>query len=149
MFGPFARKDDRTRAEEMRQREMTHAERMKAIELGRPLPEVELARAKTDAIRAQVDAAKVIVGVLARVVVGLGTLGIAVGATAVVLHQAPPASQLAALALIWTAATLVGIATALAGVLDARRLNLRAIFSERSSPSGPPDEERLFTAIQK
>jgi hypothetical protein len=149
MFGPFGKKDDLTRAEEMRQREMTHAERLKAIELGRPLPEVELARAKTDAIRAQVDAAKVIVGFLTRTVVALGTLGIAVGATAVVLQQAPPASQLAALAFIWIAVALVGVATALAGVIDVRRLNLRSFLPERASPSEPTDDEKLYTAIQK
>jgi hypothetical protein len=148
MFGPFAKKDDRTRAEEMRQREMTHAERMKAIELGRPLPEVELARAQTEATRARADAAKTIASAVARGVAGLGTAGVAVAATAVVVSQVAPASQLAALAIIWTAATLLGVATALAGALDARRLNLRAFLPERP-PAAAPDEERLFTAIQK
>jgi membrane glycosyltransferase len=149
MFGPFAKKDDRTRAEEARQREMTHAERLKALELGRPLPEVELARAQTETTRARAEAAKVIVGVIVRGLVGLGTLGIAVAATAVVLVKGSADTQVTALAIIWTAATIVGVATALAGVLDGRRLNLRGLLPERPSQSASPDEERLFSAIQK
>jgi hypothetical protein len=148
VFGPFARKDDLTRAEEMRQREMTHAERMKAIELGQPTPEVELARAQTEATKARADAAKAIVGVLARVVAVLGTLGIAVAATAVVLVKVPPDRQVATLALVWAAVTFIGVATTLVGVLDTR-LKLRGLLPERPSQSATLDDEKLYTAIQK
>jgi hypothetical protein len=149
MFGPFGEKDDLTRAQEMQQQEMTHAERMKAIELGQPLPEVEKARAEAQATLARSNAATAIVGVLVRAVTCLGTLGIALGATAVVLVKAPPESQLVALALVWTAATLVGGATALAGVVDWPRMSLRGFLPERESQSALLDDDKLFSAIQK
>jgi hypothetical protein len=149
MFGPFGRKDDLTRAHEMRQQEMTHAERMKAIELGQPLPEVEKARAEAQATLARANAATAIFGVIVRALVGLGTLGIALGATAVVLTKGHPDTQLIALAVIWTAATIVGVATALAGVVDWRRLNLRGLLSDQPSQSAPLDEEKLYSAFQK
>ena len=149
MFGQFARKDDLTRAQEMRQQEMTHAERMRAIELGQPLPEVEKARAEAQATLARANAGTAIVGAILRAITGLGTLGIALGATAVVLVKAPAESQLVALALVWVAATVVGVATALAGVVDWRRLSLRGLLPEQPSQSAPLDDEQLFTAIQK
>jgi hypothetical protein len=149
MFGPFGKKDDLTRAQEMRQQEMTHAERMKAIELGHPLPEVEKARAEAQATLARANAATAILGAIVRALVGLGTLGIALGATAVVLVNGHPDNQLIALALVWAAATVVGVATALAGVVDWRRLNLRGFLPERESHSAPLDDERLFNSIQR
>jgi hypothetical protein len=149
MFGPFGKKDDLARAQEMRQQEMTHAERMKAIELGHPLPEVEKARAEAQATLARANAATAILGAIVRALVGLGTLGIALGATAVVLVKGHPDTQIIALAIVWTAAAIVGVATALAGAIDWRRLNLRALLPERESHSGPLDDERLFSSIQK
>jgi hypothetical protein len=149
MFGPFGKKDDLTRAQEMRQQEMTHAERMKAIELGQPLPEVEKARAEAQAVLARASAATAIVGVIVRALVGLGTLGIALGATAVVLVKGHPDSQVIILAFVWAAATIVGVATAQAGAVDWRRLNVRALLPERPSQSEPLDDEKLYTAIQK
>src|SRR5690242_4014069 len=63
---------------EAREREFQHAERMKAVEAGYPLPDADLAFARTERVRAGVAAA---VGIAVPVV----ALGGAVAGTALVL----------------------------------------------------------------
>src|SRR5262249_41703308 len=65
---------------ELQQRQMEHAERLKALELGLPLPDAEVARANAD--RSRYWAAG-LVGVL----VPLFMTGAAAGTTAIILEQ--------------------------------------------------------------
>jgi hypothetical protein len=122
---------------------------MKTIEMGMPLPEVEVARAKAEEVRAKAEAAKAIVLVIMRTLVQVGTFGIAIGATAVLLRQADQSLHLVGLLVIWICAALASMTAMLTTVLESRRWNLRGLF-----PPSPPtpslvDEERLMTAIQK
>src|SRR5215472_1523088 len=66
---------------ELQQRQLAHAERLKALEAGFPLPDADLALASTDRIRAGVAGA---IGIVVPVV----TVGGAVAGTALVLAMA-------------------------------------------------------------
>src|SRR3954469_3075358 len=72
--------DGRYKAKE---RELAHAERIKASELGQLLPDADVAQAKSDASRTWARG-------LSAAVTSLGMAGAAVGATALVLQRGEP-----------------------------------------------------------
>jgi hypothetical protein len=101
---------------EARERELQHAERMKALEAGYPLPDADLAIARTERIRAGVAAA---IGIAVPVV----ALGGAVAGTALILSLAHPGLHLPVLCVLWpccAAAAMVTAVTSL-GTLRSRR----------------------------
>src|SRR5687768_8118848 len=76
--------DGRNKAKE---RQLAHAERMRALERGQPLPDAEAARAWAEASRAWAAG-------LATTFVSLGMGGVAVGATALGFRHGEPRAQL-------------------------------------------------------
>src|SRR3954451_14060256 len=83
MFGGIALMmliDSRGKAKE---RELAHTERMRALELGQPLPDADVARARSDASRAWARG-------LSAATASLGMAGAAVGATALLLGRDEP-----------------------------------------------------------
>jgi hypothetical protein len=68
------------RKADAQEQERRHQERLRALELGFPLPEADLARAKADEVRARSAG-------LVGLVVPLGVAGIAVAATAMILER--------------------------------------------------------------
>jgi hypothetical protein len=76
------------------ERELKHAERLKALEMGQPLPDLENARVRTEQVRT------ILLGMVA-FMVPPGLAGTAVGATALVLYQASPSIHLPLLCVIW------------------------------------------------
>jgi hypothetical protein len=86
------------------ERELRHAERIKALELGQSLPDGEVARAHADQARAWV------LGLICFIVPPC-LVGTAVGATALILDMAAPGIHLALLCVIWGIAGLVSLVT--------------------------------------
>src|SRR6185295_16852127 len=76
--------DSKSKAQE---RQLAHTERIKALEVGQPLPDAEVARAHADASRAWAAG-------LTAVFVPLGLSGVATGATALVFGSADRGIQL-------------------------------------------------------
>jgi len=105
--------DGRNKAQE---RQLTHAERLKSLEMGQPLPDAEVARARAASQRAWA------VGLTATLV-PLGLAGTAVATTALVFHAAAPRVHVPLLCVIWGICGVVGLvaATTALGVLAAGR----------------------------
>ena len=92
--------DGRGKAQE---RQLAHAERLRALELGQPLPDAEVARARADTSRAWAVA-------LVALLVPLGLAGGAVGATALLLERRSAwDSLMPPLATIWGVCGVVSI----------------------------------------
>src|SRR5262245_54282370 len=98
--------DGRNKAQE---RKLTHAERLKALEMGQPLPDAEVARARADAHRAWASG-------LAALGVPTVLAGSAVGATALVFVQASPPTHLTLLCVIWGICGLVSLVAVATGL---------------------------------
>src|SRR5262245_52114725 len=76
-----------------KERELAHAERLKALELGQPLPDADVARARASASQAWA-------GGLTATAVAIGMAGAATGATALVFASADSGIQLPLLCVI-------------------------------------------------
>jgi hypothetical protein len=144
MFGTFtARRNDALHIDQMRQREMTHSERMKALETGQPLPEVEIAKAQAESVKARTEAAKAIAATIGRAIVPLGMGGIGIGMSAVVICNSSPALHLLALSIIWLCVAMVGTAAAVSGWIEKQRWDLRSVIPGlKDHPSRPDDSFR-------
>jgi hypothetical protein len=119
----------------IREKEHAHTERLRAIEAGQPLPDVDVARAQADATRSRSAA-------LTAIFVPLGMAGAAVGATALVFHLADLHVQLPLGCVIWGVCGLVSLVaiTNSLGVMRRReRLDGRVQRSprERVNPRTP------------
>jgi hypothetical protein len=91
---------------EIQKRQLEHAERMKALELGRPLPDAEIAWAGADRSRATAAGT---IGTL----VPLGLIGAALGGTAITFSFTYDATWRGILAaIIWGVCGLVSLVTA-------------------------------------
>jgi len=106
-MGLFSREPPLTPEERARQQEYTHAERMKLIELGRPLPEVELAQAKAAQLQATMDTIRSNVQAIFGAIGPVLVVGVATGATAAVLQLASPDLHLGLVIVIWVCAMLI------------------------------------------
>jgi len=87
---------------ETRDRELAHAERMKALELGQPLPDAGALQAEAEMVRTRATAA---VGVL----VPLCMAASATGGTVLVFHWAEKAIHLPILCVVWGVNGLVSM----------------------------------------
>lgn len=103
--------DGRGKAKE---RELAHAERMRALERGQPLPDAEVARATSDASRAWARG-------LSAAVASLGMAGAAVGATALLVERDEPRTLLPLLCVIWGVCGLVALVAVSVGLASSRR----------------------------
>jgi hypothetical protein len=145
----FSRDSEQSAAERMRRLEMAHAERMKALELGQPLPEVEIARAKATEAKVRAEAGRA-VGVAVFMALGpVAVLAIAVAATAVTLASANPSIHQPVLTVIWVSSAVVSLAVAVAGWACSQKLPLRDLFREQQSMIGPREASKLSQAIQE
>lgn len=126
-------------------RQMEHAERLKALELGQTLPDAELARARVESSRAWAA------GLMGLVVPG-SVFGIAAGATALVLAYASPSIHLPLLCVIWGISGLTGLLTVIISLGTIRpapeetnetppgdELEEKGEFSDRIKASSFPD----------
>src|SRR5271155_352647 len=86
-----------TPEERIRKMEIEHAERMKLIETGQPLPEVAIARAKAAQVQASMDAAKANVRAIFSALGPAAVFGVTTGITAIVLNTSSPSHHLALL----------------------------------------------------
>jgi heme A synthase len=93
---------------ERRKRELEHAERMKALEAGLPLPDAEVARARA-------------VGLATTLIVVTAMASAALGTWLVLPRLEQPPHLLAALGIIWGCAAGVGVLTAVTGMAAVRR----------------------------
>lgn len=93
---------------ERRKRELEHAERMKALEAGLPLPDAEVARARA-------------AGVATTVIVTTALASAAVGTWLVLPRLEHPPHLIAALGIIWGCAAGVGVVASAAGMAAVRR----------------------------
>ena len=130
--------DSRTKAQE---RQLAHAERVKALELGQPLPDAEVARARAAAQRAWA------VGLTA-LLVPLGLASTAVGATALVFSMSSPQVHVTLLCVIWGICGVVSLTTVTTalGVLAADRP--KAAAREKPADEGERKKEALATAFR-
>jgi len=119
--------DGRSKAKE---RELVHAERMRALELGQPLPDAEVARARSDASRAWARG-------LSAAAASLGMAGAAVGATALLVGRDEPRTLLPLLSVIWGVCGLVALIAVSVGLGAARR---RDVPGKRAAAPEQPAE---------
>jgi hypothetical protein len=119
--------DGRSKAKE---RELAHAERMRALELGQPLPDAEVARARSDSSRAWARG-------LSAAAASLGMAGAAVGATALLVGRDEPRTLLPLLCVIWGVCGLVALIAVAVGLGAARR---RDVPGKREAPPEQPGE---------
>ena len=119
--------DGRNKAQE---RKLTHAERLKALEMGQPLPDAEVARARSDASRAWARG-------LSAAAASLGMAGAAVGATALLVGRDEPHTLLPLLSVIWGVCGLVALVAVAVGQGAARR---RDVPGKRAAPPEQPAE---------
>src|SRR5262249_22968255 len=121
--------------ERRQQQENTHAERMKALELGRPPPEGEIAQAKADEVRGRAGAGAAagaaVVRTVFTVIGTLGPLGIAVGATAVVLRMADSPLHPLLIVSVWVCSALVALALAAFSLLGAQTVTLPELLRKK------------------
>jgi uncharacterized membrane protein YbhN (UPF0104 family) len=110
----------------IREKEHAHAERMKALEVGQPLPDADVARSGADASRAWAAA-------LTAILVSLGMAGAAVGATALVFRMGDAHVHLPLVCVVWGVCGLVSLITVTGG-LDAMRRRGRGEERGRRSP---------------
>jgi hypothetical protein len=113
-MGFLSREPDLTAEERARQREQVHEERMKLIELGRPLPEEVLARAKVAELQARMDTVRSNVNAIFSALGPAAVVGVATGASAAVLNLASPTHHVLLVVVIWVCAALVALATIVA-----------------------------------
>lgn len=127
-----------------RVRQLEHAERMKSLESGQPLPDAEVARAKTAAQRAWAAG-------LTALCVPLGLGGIAVAGSALIFHMAAAHAQVPLLCVIWGICGVVGLVatTTALGVLAADR-GKTAGTREEAAPAetSPRTGDALVTAFR-
>jgi hypothetical protein len=110
-----------------RERELAHIERLKALELGQPLPDAAVARAQADASRARAAGATMIL-------VPLGMAGMAVGVTPLVFIFGGPNLHLALLCVIWGVCGLVGLVGVSVGFETSKRRE-KAATTEPHAPA--------------
>src|SRR5947208_2552601 len=122
--------DGRGKAKE---RELAHAERMRALELGQLLPDAEVAQARSDASRAWARG-------LSAAAVSLGMAGASVGATALVLERGEPGSQLPLLCVVWGVCGLVALVAVSVGLAASRRRE--GPGKPKATPSTPSRKEQ-------
>jgi len=115
---------------EAKERELAHTERMRALELGQPLPDAEVARARSDASRAWARG-------LSAAAASLGMAGAAVGATALLVGRDEPRTLLPLLSVIWGVCGLVALIAVSVGLGAARR---RDVPGKRAAPPEQPAE---------
>jgi hypothetical protein len=132
--------------EDMQRRQMEHTERLKALEAGFPLPDADLAFARTERVRAAVAAA---IGITVPAVM----VGCAVGATALVLLFADSSLHLPVLCVIWGCAGLASFVTAVTSIasLSARKQPTEAVRSAGAKPFRdvpPPGLEERVTTLE-
>lgn len=119
--------------------ERQHAERLRALEMGRPLPEIERLRLDTQRKLSGDRTGSIILFLLGLVGAPLAIAGICVGATGVVLSQSAPEDQRLHMAVIWTAAVCIVVAVEV-GLAFFGMLVLRPILAN------PWSDERGFPA---
>ena len=126
--------------QEMKEREYQHAERLKALEAGQPLPDADVAAARADAMRAW---AAGVVGI----VVPPAVFGISLGATAVILGSSTPGASVPVLCVLWVAAgvtSVVAVVMSTTAVMGrGRRRQERAV----AAPGVPRPGDRTSTAV--
>jgi hypothetical protein len=98
----------------VRERELAHAERIKALETGQPLPDAEVARCRAEASRAWAAG-------MTTTFVALGMAGAAVGATALVFQFVESTTQLPYFCVAWGVCGLVGLVAVSHGFRSMRR----------------------------
>lgn len=151
-----------TPEERLREIELRHVERMKALEMGRPLPEVEIAQAKAEEVRIRATAGWAIVRVIFAVIGPAAVSGIAIGATSVVLHDASPSMHLPLISTIWVCTAVVCLGIITASLLGGQQMNLSDLLRRSGSRKltvsgdsmdadqfGPIEADRLLRSIQK
>jgi len=89
---------------------MTHQERLKTLESGMPLPEVEIANAEARRTQAHAVCGSLIMCGIFTVVGPVAVCGIAVATTTVLLEKADAALHPVLISTVWLAAMLISIA---------------------------------------
>jgi hypothetical protein len=122
------------------ERELAHAERLKALETGQTLPDAEVARARAESSRAWAAA-------LTAILVALGMTGAAVGSTAMVFRHTDPAKHLPLVAVVWGVCGLVSLVTVILGLVMVRaREKARAKETPPNNAAKHPNAEAIRAA---
>src|SRR5205823_5905816 len=111
---------------ELKQREIEHTERLKALELGQPLPDAEVARAQAE--RSRFRAAG-----LVAVLVPLAMGGAAVGSTPIILNHSWEGNFQGVLYAVWGVCGLVSLATVTNCISVLNRRDKRQPEAEKSA----------------
>jgi hypothetical protein len=145
-MGLFSRASDLTPEERRLKLQTEHAERMKALEMGRPLPEVEVAQARAEEVRAQQETTRAVNRAVFMALGPAGVVGITVGATSIILSLANPAVHVILLSVVWVCSALVSLGMIASTVILARRVNLRDLIPP-PKPAAPPQPRPASTPV--
>lgn len=124
------------------ERQLAHTERLKALEVGRALPDADVARAQAEASRAWAAAT---VGFL----VPLGVMGAAIGATALVFNHAESRVHLPLLATIWGVCGVVSLTAVASALACVRRQSRPGPAERRPDPAGAHADAPPPTGIRE
>lgn len=122
-----------------RQRDLEHAERMKALEVGQPLPDAEIARAKADSTRSAVAG---LIGVF----VPLFMAGAATITTCVTIAQANipwERSSTSLLIVVWIVSGLISLVTVVLSLVAVRRRDAGVERDKKYNEQPRPMSDRL------
>jgi hypothetical protein len=134
-----------TPEERIRKMEIEHAERMKLIETGQPLPEVAIARAKTAQVQATLEAVKSNVRAIFGAVGPAAVLGVTTGITAIVLHGASPTNHLVLLLILWPCSAIVCLGLLAAIWFGGQKGNVAQTMLERLPKAAPRETSRSLS----
>jgi hypothetical protein len=123
----------------LRQRDLDHAERMKALEVGQPLPDADVARAKADSTRAAVAG---VIGVF----VPLFMAAAATVTTCVTIAQANvpwERSSTSLLIVVWIVSGLISLVTVVLSLIAVRRRGTTTEHDKMVSEQPRPTSNHL------
>jgi hypothetical protein len=127
--------------QDLKQREMEHAERLKALELGQTLPDGEVARAHAE--RSRFRAAG-----LVAVLVPLAMGGAAVGSTPIILNHSWEGSFQGVLYAVWGVCGLVSLVTVVNCISVLNRREKKPADTDRSARSSDRFQDKPPSPIR-
>jgi hypothetical protein len=126
---------------ELQKRQLEHAERLKALEVGQPLPDADVARAQADQSRFRAAG-------LVAVLVPLAMAGAAIGSTPIILNHSWEGSFQGVLYAVWGVCGLVSLVTVTNCISVLNRRDKKPADVDRSARSSDRFQDKPPSPIK-